>query len=936
MPSYVIVDLETTGLDAGRNGIIEFAAVVLENGEITEEFSSLVQSFDPVTDIVTDITGITQEMVDDAPSLFSIRKKIEKIIGNHIVVGHNIGFDMGFLNAESLAVSNRSIDTLTLATILYPDLPRYGLEFLANALELPLPEGGQTHRALDDVILTAELFMVLQEQAMKLDLTILGEIAEAGGNVMWDEAQFFLDVHNQLMKSAIQDGRRAGKYMEELFRPGKVEGEKLVAAEVPEEIPNDIVLDMFAEEGNFSKVFPNFELRQQQVEMVDAVTNAFNEGQHLMVEAGTGTGKSVGYLLPSAFWSVTNGRRVVVSTATINLQDQLVTKDIPTLQKVLPFELRTAVRKGRYNYLCNRIFNQIRRRGPNEASDMPLYARLLVWLPKTDTGDMNEITLRNFDDRMAWGKMNAQNETCKQETCRQFRCPRWIAQQRAEHAHIVIVNHSLLLSDISAGNHILPNFVDLVVDEAHHLEPAVTDGLSFEANKRTFNRVVADIIREKSGTLAQLQSQTNSIPKDQREGLDQHINKIKVDGELAEMRGQDFFTVLAYFMNGGERRKSDFAQQTRLTESVRLDPIWEEVTGSWENLNLPLLSMVKELDKIFDGMEYILQNYEIENGELHAQNIGSAKKSLEDMRKNIDAIVMTPREDFIYWAESFRDSLSIHAAPLHVGPLVEEHIFHKMETVVLTSATMRTSPAFGDDEPNFDYIRDRLKAEGVYEMAVGSPFDYQSNALLWLMSDMPEPNQPYYQQYVEQVIIDSAATLGGRTLVLFTSNKQVRETYNAIRGPLQKEGITVLAQLPGSSRQQLTAQFSAPDAKAVLLGTKSFWEGVDIPGDALLNVILAKIPFDVPSDPIFAARSETFDNSFFQYSIPEAILRWRQGFGRLIRRKTDEGVVMILDRRVLSKRYGSAFVDSLPECTVIRQPSTRVNELLVRWFNRNR
>ena len=355
---------------------------------------------------------------------------------------------------------------------------------------------------------------------------------------------------------------------------------------------------------------------------------------------------------------------------------------------------------------------------------------------------------------------------------------------------------------------------------------------------------------------------------------------------------------------------------------------------SWDNLNLPLAEMGKDMGKVLEGLEYILEHYEVQDGDLHRQNIASGRKTLNDTRENIDKIVMSPNEDFIYWAETFRDSLSIHAAPLNVGPLVEEHIFHKMETVVLTSATMRTAPAFGDDEPNFDYIRTRLQAESADEMAVGSPFDYQANALLWLMSDMPEPNQPYYQKYVEQVIIDTAATLGGRTLALFTSNKQIRDTYSAIRGPLQKEGITVLAQLPGSSRQQLAAQFSQPGARAVLLGTRSFWEGVDIPGDSLLCVMLTKIPFDVPSDPIFAARSETFENSFFQYSIPEAILRWRQGFGRLIRRQSDEGVVMILDRRVLSKRYGSAFVDSLPECTVIRQPSTRVNELLVRWFNR--
>jgi DNA polymerase-3 subunit epsilon/ATP-dependent DNA helicase DinG len=249
---------------------------------------------------------------------------------------------------------------------------------------------------------------------------------------------------------------------------------------------------------------------------------------------------------------------------------------------------------------------------------------------------------------------------------------------------------------------------------------------------------------------------------------------------------------------------------------------------------------------------------------------------------------------------------------------------------------MRTAPAFGEDEPNFDYIRQRLHASEAYEMALGSPFDYPASTLLYLVSDIPEPNQPGYDRYVAQAIIDTAATLGGRTLALFTSYSHLKAITDMVREPLRQEGINVLAQLEGASRQQITDQFNAADARAVLLGTRSFWEGVDIPGEALQAVMLVKIPFDVPSDPVFAARSETFDNSFFQYSIPEAILRWRQGFGRLIRRQTDEGVVIVLDKRVMSKRYGQAFTDSLPTCTTIRQPAARLNELLIRWFNRER
>jgi DNA polymerase-3 subunit epsilon/ATP-dependent DNA helicase DinG len=229
-----------------------------------------------------------------------------------------------------------------------------------------------------------------------------------------------------------------------------------------------------------------------------------------------------------------------------------------------------------------------------------------------------------------------------------------------------------------------------------------------------------------------------------------------------------------------------------------------------------------------------------------------------------------------------------------------------------------------------------LQADSASELAVGSPFDYENSTLLYLSSDIPEPNQPGYQQYVEEAVISLAKALGGRTMVLFTSYSQLKETLTAVEGPLAAAGIATLAQTQGASRQRLLAQFKEPDSHAVLLGTRSFWEGVDVPGPALQAVVIVKLPFDVPSDPVFAARSETFDSPFFEYSIPEAVLRFRQGFGRLIRRIDDEGVVVILDKRVLTKRYGQLFVEALPGCTVLRQRNNRVGEIALRWLNRDK
>ncbi|MBK7180630.1 MAG: hypothetical protein IPH82_26180 [Chloroflexi bacterium] len=311
-------------------------------------------------------------------------------------------------------------------------------------------------------------------------------------------------------------------------------------------------------------------------------------------------------------------------------------------------------------------------------------------------------------------------------------------------------------------------------------------------------------------------------------------------------------------------------------------------------------------------------------------------RDLEETRQNLDQIILAPREDMIYWVEVFKDRLSLHAAPLHVGPLVEKHIFGALETVILTSATMRTAGAGSWDEADFAYLRQRLHAQDTTQLAVGSPFDYENSVLLYLASDMPEPNQPGYQRYLENAIVDVATALGGRTMVLFTAYGQLNQTAQAIEGPLGDAGIATLVQGRSMSRQQMMAQFKQEGSRAVLLGTRSFWEGVDIPGPALQCVIIAKLPFDVPSDPIFAARSETFDNAFFEYSVPEAVLKFRQGFGRLIRRGTDEGVVAVLDKRVLTKRYGQMFLDSLPPCTVLRQRTDRLGELTLRWLNRER
>jgi ATP-dependent DNA helicase DinG len=929
---YVVVDVETTGLDPDRDAIIEVAAVSLQNGTVIDEFSSLVQPHRDIPDFITQMTGITAEMLADAPTMYSLRARLKRILGDHILVGHNIGFDLGFLQAERLGYGQHRLDTVTLASILLPDAGRYNLEALVYQLQLPGNGNRQDHRALADARQTAALFQTLQERAVQLEVAQLEEIIQAGRSMSWPETLFFEDALAAKVQAGA--GRKPGTRLARLFNPPRLQGRPLTPKEKPEPLDITSIAGMIKPGGNLSRSFPGFEYRPQQVEMLRAVAQAFNQGEHLLVEAGTGTGKSIGYLLPAAFWAYNNDRCVVVSTNTINLQDQLLNKDLPELRRILPFELQASVRKGRSNYLCTRLFQQMRHSGPNNADEMTLYARILNWLPGSESGDVNELSLRTPGEQIAWAKLSGDNG-CTAEHCATENCPLHMARQRAERAHILIVNHALLLSDVANENHILPAFRDLVIDEGHHLEAAVTDGLSFRADRRYFEAILEEVIRPRAGLLADMQNRVVAGAPQAESTLVPIIEEMRREAQAADMRLDEFFTTLGYFVQGQIRGRSQFAQQTRLVERLRQAPDFDLVQDAWRNLNPHFKVVVKGFEKLANAVADIMATTDIENGEDLRLALASNGRSLRDLCMQLDELLLVPSEKMIYWIESFKDRLSLHAAPLHVGPLVETHIFEGKERVVITSATLRTAGA-GSDKPSFDYVRGRLHAHEVNELAVGSPFDYKNATLLYLPTDMPEPNQPGYQRYLEEAIVDVATALGGRSLVLFTAYGQLTQTARAIESRLAAADIVTLAQGGGASRQQLLNQFRQPDSRAVLLGTRSFWEGVDVPGPLLQAVLIAKLPFDVPSDPIFAARSETFENSFYDYSIPEAILRFRQGFGRLIRRKDDEGVVAILDKRVLSKRYGYAFIEALPECMVLRQRIGRLGELTLRWLNRER
>jgi DNA polymerase-3 subunit epsilon/ATP-dependent DNA helicase DinG len=684
--------------------------------------------------------------------------------------------------------------------------------------------------------------------------------------------------------------------------------------------------------GQFAKSFSGYEHRSQQIAMLESVASSISSSNHLLVEAGTGTGKSLAYLIPAFAWADQNGERVVISTNTINLQDQLSKSDIPTINDILGRDYRGAVLKGRRNYICPRRLDALRRLGPRTPEEMRVVAKILVWLVGGGSGDRNEINLNGPDEVAAWVRISAESEDCTPENCSIYgsrACPYFQARENAENAHVVIVNHALLLADISTGNRVIPDYQYLIVDEAHHLESATTLGLSFRVSEGEFRSLLNDLGARKPGMLQRVilygrNWLTPSHSAELENAVNTTIETIKECSTLIT----ELFKSLDQFLlqQRDEKPIGPYGQQVRITNAVRTLTEWSHIEVVWDDLRGPLVESIKTVLEISEGL-VDLDSGENDQGEDLFIALRSTGQSLSEIVDRLDQLIFTPDPKMIYWLRitATLERISLHAAPLEIGHLVEEHLWNEKESVIMTSATMTTAG-------EFDYMRQRLSALDADELLLGSPFDFETSTLLYLVNDIPEPaeRQPY-QRAVERGFLQLSKATEGRTLGLFTSFVQLRATAQAISGPLASLGIQVFVQGEGSSRHSLLETFRTSD-KAVLLGTRSFWEGVDVPGEALSVLVITKLPFDVPNDPIIEARSETYEMPFDQYTVPEAVLRFRQGFGRLIRRRSDRGVVAIFDRRIVSKRYGRSFLDSLPNCTVQPGSLADLPKAALRWL----
>lgn len=913
--TYICLDIEVTDLLPSMGEIIEIAVIKFEGDKIIDEFQTFVNPKTEIPKIIKAVTGITYEMVKDAPLLHQIQDNLIKFVGDLPIIGHNISFDLNYLKAKGIDLPNKSYDTWKLATILLPSLGSHSLESLVSFLKM---KNIQSHRAMGDILATRELFSFLIAKIDELDIRILEDIRKLLARHEWTLKDLFEKTRK---RSSIGEGvpsfakltattlRRSGD-----LHHTKVKIEKTLPAklDVIPEFDLRQIEKMFSDQGKLSKVFKNFEFRPNQVEMMKKVSETFLGDKHLVCEAGPGVGKSLAYLLPAVYFAKANNEKVVISTFTLNLQDQLLLKDIPIVRESVNFDFKAKKLVGRENYLCLRRFDEFKSKKNLSEDELTVLIKILLWLPETPDGILNELALSFQEDWVKKGLVCSSNFCLKRKCPNQKKCFYYKAKEEAKSADIVIINHALLALNSDDENYL--NYKHLIIDEAHHLEDSMTSQLT----KFVSNEKIDEFLKNVKSIL-------NKIIK-----LEKSNTTDKIFHNLEKLSNQTdlFFGILNIFIKNNAFQ--DFYNgrlKLLLTDRVRNYGEWWKVTGSINNLVLLFEVLEKSLVELLDHLKV---NYSTDdkNWQEIIYDLDGLIMENRETKDLLKEIIVNPLDNGIYWLTFREEKINLFSAPLNIDGYLKNNLFDKKETVILASATLTT-------DQGFEYFAKKLGLDESFDkIQIPSHYDFEEQATVILPTDFPLPNHNDFNNKTCDVLIDIGKRLKGKTLVLFTSYSAIRNVYKKLAYELRQEGVKVLAQGVTGGKMKLLNAFKK-DKNTMLLGTSSFWEGVDIPGENLSCLVITKIPFEVPSEPIFEARSSQYQNKFMQYSIPRAILTFKQGFGRLIRSKTDKGVVVMLDLRLENTDYGMKFLQALPKVGIghyeIKEIGTEVEKFLEKY-----
>ena len=804
---------------------------------------------------------------------------------------------------------------LALARVALPTLNDHSVEALASHYGLGADSREEWLEAL---------FLRLVEELEALPPAIIEESNWLLAQVDTPLKEIFAEVERAATRKAFgAGGLRLDELLPDFTRVLRRKPKRPASERVTLDV--DQLSAFFEGSGPLKGLLPSYEERPPQQKMLREVALALNDGHHLMVEAGTGTGKSLAYLLPAVEWALANKTPIIISTNTKNLQAQLWEQDIPCLRKALGKPFDAALIKGRANYLCVRKLLYTLRQASRELSEEERLALLpvLTWVSQTRTGEIAENTgFFGFGLPGVWQHLYSPGPDCPGRQCRHYRnCYLMRARALSLSADVVVANHAVVFSEIGLQTSpVLPKYEHIILDEAQNIEDAATEHLAISMDRWRLARPLRRLFRrDRSGAgtglipsiLGQL-SRAKSLRAETAEALTTQAHKVLESVVPVEDAAAAFLAAIEPTIPHGRAP----SERARYAQPDFSKPTWQPAISAKGVLVARIGTLATGMEKLHDELQDLDED-SLEFGPESVAELDAQREILSEIARDAEFLLRADDESYVYWVERSSDeppSCRLAAAPVDISRLMYDTVYEPNRTVILSSATLTVAG-------KFDYLQQRLGLSHVGDgrvrtTDVGTTFDYPKQCTAFVPTFLPEPlaQSGNFADELAEFLAELCPALPGGTLVLFTSYDMLNRTHAHLPGRIPGETL-VLAQGADGTREQITQTFRR-NRRAVLLGTHSFWEGVDIPGESLSCLVVAKLPFQVHTDPVVEARCELLSEQgrdpFLSYSLPHAVLRFRQGFGRLIRRKEDRGVVVICDKRVVSKRYGNAFLRSLP------------------------
>lgn len=927
MEKYVVIDLETTGHSPAKGDkIIEVGIVIIENDEIIDEYTTFLNPGKPIPTFVANLTGISDNDVVHAPTFAQQAEQIVNIMRNGYIIAHNVPFDLGFLNAELESIGmetlmNPVLDTVELSRILYPQAPGFKLGQLAEYLHITHNE---PHRALSDAYVTAKLFLKLKQKLWKLPYETIVHLSRLERFMKSDLYEMLYQCQETVRyRKTAEPNIVSFQGLAFLKKDTYVRGNVTIS-----ESYGDYLDNIYESQGTLNIHMPNYEKRDGQRDMSETIFDAFQRNTHALIEAETGTGKTLAYLIPAIYEAVKNEQRIVISTYTTQLQAQLLHQEVPLIRKLIPFPFHIALLKGKQHYISLEKLHRELRQEQQDNYDIALTkAMILVWLTETETGDLEEIHLPSG------GFLFAKKVTADSEYVSDSRSP-WSAYSfyqsalsKARQADIILTNHALLCTDLFSKNQFLPSYEKIIIDEAHQLEETAAHHYGLKMDYVNMMYMLNQIGSTKdSNWLGRMFHKSPASIAEVLKEWDHVFANAKYETD-------ELFRTLfqcALKLHKQNAPLSDIGRiQCRLKDMDRLAE-WPVIIEMTSRLIFFLQDLKNMLAKMVDDTQ--LDMYEKEE-------INRFIQMLETITVNLKHLFLVEETDKeVKWIEieasGAKNAVYLYSEPTDISSLLAKDFFAVKQSVILTSATLTM-------KNKFEFIQERLGiTDGqVITKQINSPFSYEDQVQLLIPNDFPDIKYGNTDDYIYatcEAILSLAEITKGRMLVLFTAYDMLKQAHAILKEAMDNDQYMLIGQgITSGSRERLKKSFQTFE-KAILLGTSSFWEGVDLPGQSLSCLIIVRLPFQPPNHPIFEAKAKVLEregkNAFMDLALPSAVIRFKQGFGRLIRSTNDRGIVFICDTRIKRARYGKYFTASIPNVPIHFDSTSALMKTARDWF----